>query len=94
MPVTYSELIQSVRSQIRVVSLEDVKKRFSSQPLTMAVVNAPPVLLYKGGAQILVFDLMRPREPNAKVDEVVENYSAGRFVPPAPPAAFALKPAR
>ena len=73
--------------------LPSIKQKFAGTR-AIAALDAPPVLIYEGGAKAQLFDLTAMGGPPKRHGRVIETYQNLRCVLPAPAPTFALKDAR
>jgi hypothetical protein len=83
---------RGVRSYLLVEDWElpDVRRHFRGQA-RLELLDLPPIFSYEGPANILLFDLTRPRPREAVVQQVVETNRGTHCAPPAPPPTLTFR---
>jgi hypothetical protein len=73
------------------VELNEMKTRFAGQKTLDALDH--PILVYRGPADIKLFDLSTPPAPDTKPQEFTETYETNRYraVAPAPKLSFEFR---
>jgi hypothetical protein len=70
--------------------LPEFRRRFSGQA-RLGQLDLPPIFNYEGPANIILFDLTRPRPREAIVQQIIETHRGAHCAPPAPPPTLTFR---